>query len=212
MLLLSGVAPGGTYFGSVLLGRAALRARDGLHARPGDDRRDAGRPPDRRAASASGLLNTSRLVGGALGLAVLCTIAAAQTRAGRRRGRARADERLRPRVHRRRRCSRSPAPRSPGCGCATRSPPALAAAARRRDRGADRGGRGARRVGGAAAQRPVEPRPPAPRVVPSRSPATATSAAASPRAIRSWAMRSPRSIANGSAGSLLCRITITSPR
>ena len=44
MLLLSGIAPGGTYVGNVLAGALADGARDGLLAGPGDDRRHAGRP------------------------------------------------------------------------------------------------------------------------------------------------------------------------
>src|SRR5437868_10443124 len=59
-------------------------------------------------------------------------------------------------------------------------------------------------------QRPVEPKPPAPRDV---SPSTSTSqnAALSTGAGTSWAMRSPRRISNGSPPRL-ARITFTSPR
>jgi EmrB/QacA subfamily drug resistance transporter len=75
---LSGVAPGGTYVNSVLLGAVFSALGMGLTLVPativamsGVERTESG--------VASGLLNTSRLVGGALGLAVLSTIAASQT-------------------------------------------------------------------------------------------------------------------------------------
>jgi MFS family permease len=75
--LLSGVAPGGTYLNSVLLGAVFSALGMGLTLVPativamsGVERSESG--------VASGLLNTSRLVGGALGLAVLSTIAAGQ--------------------------------------------------------------------------------------------------------------------------------------
>jgi len=78
--LLSGVAPGGTYVNSVLLGAVFAALGMGLTLVPativamsGVERSESG--------VASGLLNTSRLVGGALGLAVLSTIAASQTNA-----------------------------------------------------------------------------------------------------------------------------------
>jgi EmrB/QacA subfamily drug resistance transporter len=77
LMLLSGVAPGGTYVGSVLFGALLSALGMGLTLVPativamqGVERRQSG--------VASGLLNTSRLVGGALGLAVLSTIAAGQ--------------------------------------------------------------------------------------------------------------------------------------
>ena len=75
MMFLSGVAPGGTYVGSVLAGAVLSALGMGLTLVPativamqGVERSQSG--------VASGLLNTSRLVGGALGLAVLSTIAA----------------------------------------------------------------------------------------------------------------------------------------
>jgi MFS family permease len=78
LLLLSGVAPGGNYLNSVLLGALLSALGMGFTLVPativamqGIDRAQSG--------VASGLLNTSRLVGGALGLAVLSTIAAGQT-------------------------------------------------------------------------------------------------------------------------------------
>ena len=77
MMFLSGVAPGGTYVGSVLAGAVLSALGMGLTLVPativamqGVERSQSG--------VASGLLNTSRLVGGALGLAVLSTIAAGQ--------------------------------------------------------------------------------------------------------------------------------------
>jgi len=75
---LSGVAPGGTYLNTVLLGALFSSLGMGFTLVPativamsGVERSESG--------VASGLLNTSRLVGGALGLAVLSTIAASQT-------------------------------------------------------------------------------------------------------------------------------------
>ncbi len=75
---LSGVAPGGTYVNTVLLGALFSALGMGFTLVPativamsGVERSESG--------VASGLLNTSRLVGGALGLAILSTIAAAQT-------------------------------------------------------------------------------------------------------------------------------------
>jgi EmrB/QacA subfamily drug resistance transporter len=76
-MLLSGVTPGGTYVNNVLLGALLSALGMGLTLVPativamqGVGRQESG--------VASGLLNTSRLVGGALGLAVLSTIAAGQ--------------------------------------------------------------------------------------------------------------------------------------
>jgi EmrB/QacA subfamily drug resistance transporter len=76
-MLLSGVTPGGTYVQTVLLGAVLSALGMGLTLVPativamqGIERSQSG--------VASGLLNTSRLVGGALGLAVLSTIAAGQ--------------------------------------------------------------------------------------------------------------------------------------
>ncbi|MGI8902563.1 MAG: MFS transporter [Solirubrobacteraceae bacterium] len=79
MTLLTGLAPGGTYLGTVLAGGVLSALGMGLSLVPstivamqGVDGADSG--------LASGFLNTSRLVGGALGLAVLSTIAASVTR------------------------------------------------------------------------------------------------------------------------------------
>ncbi|MGH2927725.1 MAG: MFS transporter, partial [Solirubrobacteraceae bacterium] len=80
MLLLTGIAPGGSYAGSVLAGSVLTALGMGFSLVPativamqGVQRSESG--------VASGLLNTSRLMGGALGLAILSTIASAQTRA-----------------------------------------------------------------------------------------------------------------------------------
>jgi EmrB/QacA subfamily drug resistance transporter len=77
--LLTGIAAGGSYFGTVLAGAVVSSLGMGFALVPativamqGVERSQSG--------LASGLLNTSRLMGGALGLAVLSTIAAAQTR------------------------------------------------------------------------------------------------------------------------------------
>jgi EmrB/QacA subfamily drug resistance transporter len=79
MMLLSGVAPGGTYANTVLAGALLSALGMGFTLVPativamqGIERSQSG--------VASGLLNTSRLVGGALGLAVLSTIAASHTK------------------------------------------------------------------------------------------------------------------------------------
>jgi EmrB/QacA subfamily drug resistance transporter len=76
--LLTGIAPGGSYAGSVLAGAVLSAAGMGCTLVPATIVAMQGVP---RSASglASGLLNTSRLMGGALGLAVLSTIATAQT-------------------------------------------------------------------------------------------------------------------------------------
>ncbi len=80
MALLTGLAPGGTYLGTVLAGGVLSALGMGLSLVPctivamqGVAEADSG--------LASGLLNTSRLVGGALGLAILSTIAASATSA-----------------------------------------------------------------------------------------------------------------------------------
>jgi EmrB/QacA subfamily drug resistance transporter len=78
LLLLSGIAPGGSYAGSVLPGGVLSAVGLGLALVPATIVAVQGVPP-REAGLASGLLNTSRLLGGALGLAVLSTIAASRT-------------------------------------------------------------------------------------------------------------------------------------
>jgi EmrB/QacA subfamily drug resistance transporter len=79
MALLTGLAPGASYAGTVLAGGVLSALGMGLALVPativsmqGVQRGQSG--------LASGLLNTSRLVGGALGLAVLSTVAATLTR------------------------------------------------------------------------------------------------------------------------------------
>jgi EmrB/QacA subfamily drug resistance transporter len=79
LLLLSGIAPGDTYVSGVLAGSVLTALGMGFTLVPstivamqGVARNESG--------VASGLLNTSRLMGGALGLAILSTIASSQTR------------------------------------------------------------------------------------------------------------------------------------
>jgi EmrB/QacA subfamily drug resistance transporter len=79
MLTLTGVAPGGSYLSSVLLGAVLSALGMGLSLVPSTIVSMQG-VPRQQSGLASGLLNTSRLVGGALGLAVLSTIAASRTR------------------------------------------------------------------------------------------------------------------------------------
>jgi EmrB/QacA subfamily drug resistance transporter len=77
LMLLSGVAPGGTYVKDVLLGSFLSALGMGMTLVPATIVAMQG-VVGRQSGVASGLLNTSRLVGGALGLAVLSTIAAGQ--------------------------------------------------------------------------------------------------------------------------------------
>ena len=146
--------PGGSYVGDVLPGGLLAATRHGVLARALDDRRDAGRCRASQSGLGSGLLNTSRLMGGALGLAILTTIADAQTRARRGRGHGRRPHRrLRPRlrggsgVHARRRRAGGAAAthRARDAGCPGR---AGGASARR-----GRGGRSARGLGPASERR-----------------------------------------------------------
>jgi EmrB/QacA subfamily drug resistance transporter len=76
-LVLSGVTPGGTYLNAVLLGAVLSALGMGLTLVPATIVAMQG-VEGAQSGVASGLLNTSRLVGGALGLAVLSTIAAGQ--------------------------------------------------------------------------------------------------------------------------------------
>jgi EmrB/QacA subfamily drug resistance transporter len=79
MALLTGIAPGGTYVGSVLAGAVLTALGMGFSLVPATIVAMQGvRGAD--SGVASGLLNTSRLMGGALGLAILSTIASSRTR------------------------------------------------------------------------------------------------------------------------------------
>jgi EmrB/QacA subfamily drug resistance transporter len=79
MLLLTGVRPGGTYAAQVLPGGVLAALALGV-ALVGSTIAAVQGVPASQTGLASGLLNTSRLMGGALGLAVLGTIAANQTK------------------------------------------------------------------------------------------------------------------------------------
>ncbi len=76
-LLLSGIAPGETYVGAILAGGVLSALGMGLSLVPATIVAMEGVAPQ-QSGLASGLLNTSRLVGGALGLAILSAIAAGQ--------------------------------------------------------------------------------------------------------------------------------------
>jgi sugar phosphate permease len=78
LLILTGVRPGGSYFTVVLPGGVLAGLGMGLGLVPSTIAATQG-VPRHQSGLASGLLNTSRLVGGALGLAVLSTIAASST-------------------------------------------------------------------------------------------------------------------------------------
>jgi EmrB/QacA subfamily drug resistance transporter len=80
MLLLTGVDPGGSYLSTIAAGAVLAAVGMGLTLVPSTIVSMQG-VPRQQSGLASGLLNTSRLVGGALGLAVLSTIAASHTRA-----------------------------------------------------------------------------------------------------------------------------------
>jgi EmrB/QacA subfamily drug resistance transporter len=79
LTLLTGITPGGTYFRNVLPGGVLSGLGMGLSLVSGTIAAMRGVPGE-ESGLASGLLNTSRLIGGALGLAVLSTIAATHTR------------------------------------------------------------------------------------------------------------------------------------
>jgi EmrB/QacA subfamily drug resistance transporter len=89
MSLLTGIAPGGTYAGSVLAGATLTALGMGFSLVPATIVAMQG-VAGADSGVASGLLNTSRLMGGALGLAVLSTIASGQTRADASAGAVRA--------------------------------------------------------------------------------------------------------------------------
>jgi len=78
--LLVGVAPGGSYLGSVFPGALLSAIGMGFSLVPATIVAMQALPVE-QSGIGSGLLNTSRLMGGALGLAVLSTIADSQTRA-----------------------------------------------------------------------------------------------------------------------------------
>jgi EmrB/QacA subfamily drug resistance transporter len=79
MLLLSGITPGGSYVANVLAGALLSALGMGFSLVPATIVAMQG-VAGNESGVASGLLNTSRLMGGALGLAVLSTIASSQTR------------------------------------------------------------------------------------------------------------------------------------
>jgi EmrB/QacA subfamily drug resistance transporter len=78
-LLLTGVSPGGNYVNAVLAGAVVGALGMGFSLVPATIAAMQG-VPSAQSGLASGLLNTSRLMGGALGLAVLSTIADSVTR------------------------------------------------------------------------------------------------------------------------------------
>jgi len=80
MALLTGVAPSGSYLAAVLPGAMLTSLGMGFSLVPSTIVAMQGLPGS-QSGLGSGLLNTSRLMGGALGLAVLSTLAAAHTRA-----------------------------------------------------------------------------------------------------------------------------------
>jgi MFS family permease len=85
LVLLSGVRPGDSYFTGVLPGGVLSALGLGLSLVPATIAAVSGVPAD-ESGLASGLLNSSRLIGGALGLAVLSTIAASHTHSAARAG------------------------------------------------------------------------------------------------------------------------------
>jgi len=89
MLLLRGIAPDDSYVSAVLPGALLSSIGMGCSLVPATIVAMQGLPRN-LSGLGSGLLNTSRLMGGALGLAVLSTIAAAHTRAETTAGVARA--------------------------------------------------------------------------------------------------------------------------
>ncbi len=78
LALLSGVSADGSYASAGASGRRSGRHRPRDVDGPGDDRGGAGSAGG-ESGLASGMINTSRLVGGALGLAALSTIAVSET-------------------------------------------------------------------------------------------------------------------------------------
>jgi MFS family permease len=86
LLYFTGVRAGGSYPVQILPGAVLSGLGMGLALVSGTVAAVQGVPPE-LTGLASGLLNTSRLVGGALGLAILSTIADAQTRSDAAAGR-----------------------------------------------------------------------------------------------------------------------------
>ena len=80
LFLLSGVSPGGSYASAVLPGGVLATIGLGFSLVPATIVAVQGVPPQ-ESGLASGILNTSRLAGGTLGLAVLSTLAASHTSA-----------------------------------------------------------------------------------------------------------------------------------
>jgi EmrB/QacA subfamily drug resistance transporter len=89
MLLLTGVSPGGSYAADVLPGALLASIGMGFALVPSTIVAMQALPTS-QSGIGSGLLNTARLMGGALGLAVLSTIADAQARANASAGAAHA--------------------------------------------------------------------------------------------------------------------------
>ncbi len=79
MVALSGIRPGQSYVGPVLIGAVLTALGMGFSLVPSTIVAMQG-VAGRQSGVASGLLNTSRLMGGALGLAILSTIASGHTR------------------------------------------------------------------------------------------------------------------------------------
>ena len=78
MALFTGIAPGQTYAGAILAGALLTALGMGFTLVPSTIVAMQG-VPGAQSGVASGLLNTSRLMGGALGLAILSTIASSRT-------------------------------------------------------------------------------------------------------------------------------------
>jgi MFS family permease len=78
LLLFTGVSTHGSYFGTIIAPSLLVAIGIGLAFVPATITAVAGVAPE-EAGLASGLVNTARLVGGALGLAVLAAFATART-------------------------------------------------------------------------------------------------------------------------------------
>ncbi|HYB27006.1 MAG TPA: hypothetical protein VEF89_10370 [Solirubrobacteraceae bacterium] len=82
LALMTGIAPGRSHLPSGLLGGFLMMCGLGLSLVPATIVATKGLPPGLSGVG-SALMNTSRLLGGALGLAILVTLAGAHTRADR---------------------------------------------------------------------------------------------------------------------------------